>query len=150
MSSFFLSLFFAANFLCAGSTLFLYVFLTFCLFILGMCKHNLTPHRLLLPFPFFPCILMRRERAEPSVMHTDMTICYWHRGQCKQWEHCMWQNEKAEKGSETPPLFAPSCSLTYTLAFTYKYINTYTRLCCHDSGLSLIWAWCLSHAETVH
>lgn len=67
--------------------------------------------------------VQKRERAHPGIMHTDMTICHWHRGQCKQWERCMWQNEKAERGSETPPLFAPSCSLTYTLASTYKYIH---------------------------
>lgn len=49
-----------------------------------------------------------------------MTICHWHRGQCKQWEQCMSQNESAERGSKTPPAF---CSLTYALASSYKYIH---------------------------
>lgn len=77
------------------------------------------------------------ERADPGVMHTDMTICHWHRGQCKQWERCMWQNEKAQRGSETPPAF---CSLLLPHIHISPHINTYTRLCCHDSRVSLIWA----------
>lgn len=130
MSSFSLSLSFATNFPSLLVSLsFCMSFLAFFLSVLGMCKQS--PTALLplsSPTPILPVHAHAEgERADPGVMHTDMTICHWHRGQCKQWEQCMWQNEKAERGRQTPPLFffflLPPASLTYTLAFTYKYIH---------------------------
>lgn len=68
--------------------------------------------------PFLGCMLIGREGGDLGAVHTDMTICHWHTGQCKQWEQCMWQNEKVRGGgSEAPPL------PTYTWDFTYDYIH---------------------------
>lgn len=69
MSSFSLSLLCASNFLSVGFTLFLYVFLTFFLSILGMCKQEPSQHFAFPPVPFLPCTLMRRESRPQRCAH---------------------------------------------------------------------------------
>lgn len=76
-----------------------------------MCASRVSLHFAVLPIALLCCTLMHSERPDHCVMHTDMTICHWHRGQCKLWERCMWQNEKAQRGRATPPLmFTPAAS----------------------------------------
>lgn len=108
------------------------------------------PHSTLpfLPFPFFFPMHTHAEGAGRAqrYAHRHDTLLLTQRPMQTMGESHVAKWESRGGQWDTPAF----CSFTYTLAFTYKYINTYTRLCCHDSGFSLIWAWCLSHAETVH
>jgi len=144
MSSSSLSLFLIQTFPLLVSPSFLYVFLTFLLSILGMCEQS--PRALSPPVPSLPCTLVRRERADPGIMHTDMTICHREARAHNGSDAC--GKTGKQRGVVRHPRFSlpPAPSHPHWLS----HINTYTGPCCHDSRFSLIWAWCLSHAETVH
>lgn len=125
------SLFFVSYFfkLIACKTLFFYLF-TYILFIfslflslLGVNKHRLCS----VPFFFFS---RQQASREPDAVHTDMTICQWHRGLRKQWRATY--VAKWESPWNTPTL----CSLAAHLI--YKCIHT--RVCCHGSRVSVIGA----------
>lgn len=111
----YLSLFWAKLFF----LLFLLVSLSFCMSFSLSFYPFLACASIAFPLvPFLGCMLIGREGGDLGAVHTDMTICHWHTGQCKQWEQCMWQNEKVRGGgSEAPPL------PTYTWDFTYDYIH---------------------------
>lgn len=136
----YLSLFWAKLFF----LLFLLVSLSFCMSFSLSFYPFLACASIAFPLvPFLGCMLIGREGGDLGTVHTDMTICHWHTGQCKQWEQCMWQNEKVQGGGVVRH---PRSLHTHEIS----HMTTYTRLCCHDSRFSLIWVRGLSNAETVH
>lgn len=121
MSSFSLSLsfffFLLQTFSLVGFTPFLYVFFTFFLSVLGMCKQSPTALSAFPAVPFLACTLMRSGREQTRALCTQT------------WQSVTDTEASANNGSDAcgkmrkhrgvvrrPPLFAPSCSLTYTLA----------------------------------
>lgn len=129
MSSCFTSFVFAPKFLSVGFALFLYVFLTFFCPFLGMCKQSLAALCL-----FSRSLCPMHTHAEGA----SRPQCYAHRHD-SLWltlrpVQTMGATHVAKWDSRREQWDTPAfCSLIYTLAFTYKYINTYTWLCCHDS-----------------
>lgn len=119
-----------------GFALFLYVFLTLFLSVLGMCKHRLSSRPLSRVHAHW-----EGGRRPRRCAHRHDNLSLTHRPM-----QTMGAMHVAKWESAGGVVRHPRSLHTHEIS----HMTTYTRLCCHDSRFSLIWVRGLSNAETVH
>lgn len=121
-----------------GFALFLYVFLTLFLSVLGMCKHRLSSRPLSRVHAHW-----EGGRRPRHCAHRHDNLSLTHRPMQTMGAMHVAKWESAGGGGVVRH---PRSLHTHEIS----HMTTYTRLCCHDSRFSLIWVRGLSNAETVH